>query len=252
LSKICQNLAFRYTRFYNWRYKTIGHLFQGRFKSILVDSNLYLKELIRYIHLNPVRAKLVADPFNYRWSSHQAYLMQQEFTWLARDEGLQKFAEARQEAVQAFHNFVISGIGQDDGIDFKKGSVKGILGDEVFIKNVQKDINNTEDEELYAIDVSILISVITDWYSVDIEMLQRPGIERKMAHIRSMAALLAREVGGISLRELDSLFRRADSTMSQAASRLEARMRTSEVLKDEFDNLQTKLLLAAKLSICQA
>src|SRR3990172_12163731 len=73
LSKICQNLAFRYTRFYNWQHKTIGHLFQGRFKSVLVGSNRYLKELIRYIHLNPVRARLVENPLDYQWSSHQAY-----------------------------------------------------------------------------------------------------------------------------------------------------------------------------------
>src|SRR5438128_178680 len=59
LSKICQNLSFRYTQYYNKRHNTIGHLFQGRFKSILVEGKRYLKELIRYIHLNPVRAKIV-------------------------------------------------------------------------------------------------------------------------------------------------------------------------------------------------
>lgn len=102
LSKICQNLAFRYTRFYNWRHKTIGYLFQGRFKSILVDGNNYLRKLIRYIHLNPIRARITDDPLNYRWSSHQAYLMQNEFTWLARDTGLQFFGESRQDATKNF------------------------------------------------------------------------------------------------------------------------------------------------------
>ena len=59
LSKIIQNLSFRYTRFFNWRHNVIGHLFQGRFKSVLVDGSRYLKHLIRYIHLNPVRANMV-------------------------------------------------------------------------------------------------------------------------------------------------------------------------------------------------
>src|SRR3990167_4228280 len=69
LSKVCQNLAFRYTQFYNRQHVSIGHLFQGRFKSILVNGEIYLKKLIRYIHLNPVRAKLVTDPSEYFWSS---------------------------------------------------------------------------------------------------------------------------------------------------------------------------------------
>ncbi len=246
LSKICQNLAFRYTRFYNWKYETVGHLFQGRFKSILVDSNRYLKELIRYIHLNPVRAKLVEDPLDYRWSSHKAYFIEQEFTWLARDFGLQKFGESRKEAMEAFHDFVISGIGQDDEIDFKKGSSGGILGDERFIEHVQNDIDSNKEEKLCIIDLSILISVITNWYDVEAEMLQTPGIDRKMAHIRSMAALLARKTADISLRELDPFFGRADSSMSQAASRLEARILKSEMLKNEFDKLQAKLFLIAE------
>lgn len=56
ISRIIQHLAFRYTRYINRKYKRVGHLFQGRFKSILVDDEDYLNELIRYIHLNPVRA----------------------------------------------------------------------------------------------------------------------------------------------------------------------------------------------------
>ncbi|MDT8445224.1 MAG: transposase, partial [Desulfuromonadales bacterium] len=56
LSRIIQNLSFRYTRWVNWRQKRIGHLFQGRHKAILVDADSYLLELVAYIHLNPVRA----------------------------------------------------------------------------------------------------------------------------------------------------------------------------------------------------
>ena len=56
LSKIMQNLQFRYTRYYNLRYGKIGHIFQGRYKAILCDRDNYLLELVRYIHLNPVRA----------------------------------------------------------------------------------------------------------------------------------------------------------------------------------------------------
>jgi len=52
-----QNLSFRHTRWINWRNNRTGHLFQGRYKAVLVDSGGYLLELMRYIHLNPVRAR---------------------------------------------------------------------------------------------------------------------------------------------------------------------------------------------------
>ncbi|MBA2727898.1 MAG: hypothetical protein H0U49_06985 [Parachlamydiaceae bacterium] len=93
--------------------------------------------------------------------------------------------------MEALHDFVISGIGQDDEIDFKKGSSGGILGDERFIEHVQNEIDSNKEEKLCIIDLSILISVITNWYDVEAEMLQAPGIERKMTHIRPMASSFA-------------------------------------------------------------
>ena len=67
LSKIMQNLAFRYTRWINKQQQRTGHLFQGRYKAILVDAQGYLLELVRYIRLNPVRAGLAKDPRDYLW-----------------------------------------------------------------------------------------------------------------------------------------------------------------------------------------
>lgn len=74
LGKIMQSLLFRYTRYFNKRYGKVGHLFQGRYKAILCDKDAYLVELVRYIHLNPVRAKVVTDPEKYLWTSHLGYL----------------------------------------------------------------------------------------------------------------------------------------------------------------------------------
>ena len=74
LSKIMQGLLQSYTQWYNGKYRTVGHLFQGRYKSILCDKKVYLLNLIRYIHLNCVRAGLVRDPGEYKWSSHRIYL----------------------------------------------------------------------------------------------------------------------------------------------------------------------------------
>ena len=74
LSKIMQGIQFSYTQRYNWRHRVVGHLFQGRYKAILCDRDVYLLELVRYIHLNPARMKHAVDPWKYPWSSHRAYL----------------------------------------------------------------------------------------------------------------------------------------------------------------------------------
>lgn len=150
-----------------------------------------------------------------------------------------------------------SGIGRDDGIDFKRGSSEGILGDETFIDQMRIETESAEDNELFTIDLNALISVVTGWYGVEAAMLQTPGIGRKMAHIRAMTALLAKSCKGVNLRELDTFFGRADSSMSQAASRLGVRMTNSEAIRSEFDELQAKLFkeseeMCDKLSICQA
>jgi REP element-mobilizing transposase RayT len=250
LSKICQNLAFRYTRFYNRIHRTIGHLFQGRFKSILVNGRSYLRKLIRYIHLNPVRAYITDDPLNYQWSSHQAYLMQNEFTWLERDTGLQFFGESRQEAMKSFHHFIMSGIGQDDGIDFKMGIEAGIIGDDLFIERMLEEGDLGRENRGLKIDLKTLLSVVVNWYDIDLKMLRAQDNNRRTSQIRAIVTFLARDIcNEISLKEIASFFCRTDSSLSQAATRLEIRMRTSEQLKNEIGHLKQKLFANVK---CEA
>jgi len=74
LSRILQGINQSYTAWFNKRYKTVGHLFQGRYKAILCDRDSYLLSLVKYIHLNPVRARLIKTPEEYPWSSHRVYI----------------------------------------------------------------------------------------------------------------------------------------------------------------------------------
>ena len=70
ISKIMHYIKGSYTTYYNIRHRRTGHLFQGRFKSIVVDKDAYFQGLTRYIHLNPVYAGIVKDPAAHRWSSY--------------------------------------------------------------------------------------------------------------------------------------------------------------------------------------
>lgn len=73
LSQLMRQLNGVYTQLYNRRHRKVGHLFQGRFKGILVDENAYLLEVCRYVDLNPVRARIIRDPGKWVWSSYRAH-----------------------------------------------------------------------------------------------------------------------------------------------------------------------------------
>jgi len=89
-----QHINSSYTTYFNIRHDRYGHLFQGRYKSILVEVDEYAKELSRYIHLNPVRARLVKTPEEYQWSSCIYYTDKKEApAWLYRDFILGYFGE---------------------------------------------------------------------------------------------------------------------------------------------------------------
>lgn len=95
LAKAMQILFYRYTRYYNRRYRNVGHLFQGRHKAILCDRESYLLELIRYIHLNPVRSGMVSDPTRYAWSNHGVYMRGKAEKGVAVDKVLPLFSARR-------------------------------------------------------------------------------------------------------------------------------------------------------------
>ena len=89
------------------RDKCDGTLFRGRYKSILVDADSYLLELVRYIHRNPLRAGLVNKLDAYAWSSHKGYLSDdQQWEWLHKDFVLKKLAEYRAVRTRKYRQFV--------------------------------------------------------------------------------------------------------------------------------------------------
>ena len=85
LSRIMQNISQRYTKWVNYSQGRTGHIFQGRYKALLLGADEYLLEIVRYIHLNPVRAGMVATPEDYLWSGHRAYLGMENIPWLNSD-----------------------------------------------------------------------------------------------------------------------------------------------------------------------
>jgi len=139
-----------YTQWYNntRKEKRFGHLFQGRYKAILVDRCNYLLELSRYIVLNPVRANMISEPFDYPWSSYRATVGYYEAgEWLEVNWLLSQFSKQSQRAIEKYRQFVEEGIGESSPLDKLQGQL--VLGSDKFVtkalgklpKEKQKDLS---------------------------------------------------------------------------------------------------------------
>jgi REP element-mobilizing transposase RayT len=137
ISRIMQRVLTAYSHYYNRKYARVGHLFQGRYKSSLCETSQYLAELVRYIHLNPVRAKLVERPEQYEFSGHQAYLGLDKSGLVDVEPVLRHFGGRRKRAIEVYCQFLAAGIGQRSGTDFYKANKAAVLGNEEFLEEIK-------------------------------------------------------------------------------------------------------------------
>lgn len=144
LSKGMRQLNGVYTQYSNRRHQRVGHLFQGRYKAILVDRDSYLLELARYVVLNPVRAGMVKEPGAWPWSSYRSMIGERPApAWLATDGLLAAFGSGRRDAVRAYIAFVAEGVGGE--LIWRNLKSQVFLGDEDFVARNLKRIGAQED-----------------------------------------------------------------------------------------------------------
>ncbi len=235
ISRIMQHLAFRYTRHINRKYKRVGHLFQGRFKSILVDDEDYHKELIRYIHLNPVRAKLVTHPQQYAWSSHRAYMELDELNWLTKGRVLKKFNFNGTNAVKNYESYVLQGIGVEAEFDFKSGCDAGIIGNQEFIEEIMITASLAKPQK---IELADLVTKVCEINNITREQLTMPGKHAKNSFARALLAFFVREIDYLSLASLSNILGRDLSTLSQLASRFEIKTADDPVAAKNVEEMR--------------
>ena len=237
LSKVMQSLLYRYTRYYNQRYRQVGHLFQGRYKAIMCDKESYLLELVRYLHLNPVRARMVINPEEYPWSSHAVYLGERDKVGVATEEILSRWSKGKRQAVEAYGRFVLDGISQGHREDFYEVREQRYLGDEEFVGKLQREIEKTE----LSTPVDITIEEIVDRVARDhgktgLEILGK-GRGRIEAELRAIACYVGREIGGLRLSEAARVFGRDVSALSVRLKGLEQKMAVDAALRQRVQQL---------------
>lgn len=242
LSKVMQSLLYRYTRYYNQRYHQVGHLFQGRYKAILCDKESYLLELIRYLHLNPVRARMVRDPEDYPWSSHRVYLGDSDGVGIAVKEILARWSKRKRQAVAAYEQFVLDGIEQGHREDYYRVKEQRYLGDEEFVENVERRVEKVERVFPIRMTVEELVDRIGREYGRTAPEILGRGRGRKQAELRAIVCYVGREIGGLKLTQAAKVFARDISALSMVVKKLEGRMLKDEPLRRRVQKLCTSLV----------
>ena len=216
LSKILQGINQSCTIYFNRKYKTVGHLFQGRYKSILCDRDAYLISLMKYIHLNPVRAGMVKRPEEYQWSSHNFYTQKKETDELIdTDRVLRMFSEDKTIARKYYRAFM------GDKINVKKEEVYNtvdyrILGGEKFVDKVMDiydgELTNTRINKKYRLfDISREIEKI---HGITLKQIRQKSKSRDISLGRKLLTLVANEYGYTG-NEIAKFTKRDPATISR-------------------------------------
>ena len=215
----------------------------------MVDGDAYLLELVRYIHLNPIRVRMVKNPEDFSWSSHNAYLGYEELPWLTTNSVLHQFSQSIPEAILYFREFVEEGREEGRRREFHQG-IRGIkagelFGDDNFIEDVFECIGKTPPSST---DISTIIEEVCNLYKLTIEDLAAPGKGQLASEARAVAAWIVRDLPDLYLVDLGRIFKRDLATLSGSIERMLIRSNSNIKLKRRL----RKMIKRFKILISQA
>jgi REP element-mobilizing transposase RayT len=263
LSLVMRRLLTGYAQQFNRRHQRHGHVFQNRYKSILCEQDPYLLELVRYIHLNPIRAGNVdgIDKLNvYPYTGHATLMGKVKRPWQDTTYVLALFGKSIRASRRAYLNFVSKGITFGHRPDLAGGglirSIGGwsalsamrsshlrvisderILGSSEFVESVLKHANEAYEKKTLAmakgIGLDALIDAATKYFEIKAEIIKGACKQRKVCRARSIICYLAMERLGMIGAQLA---RQLNLTPS-AVSKLISRGRRDPVSKDIANEL---------------
>jgi putative transposase len=207
LSSAMKHLNSIYTQRFNKKHHRAGHLFQGRFKAIVVEKESYLKELCRYVVLNPVRARMVKRAEDWKWSSYRVTAgLEKAEPWLETDWILGQFGKTESQARKAYRSFVAEGMGKKES-PWEELYSQVYLGGEKFLNKVHEigrkhrklDVPKYQKQVVKASPEKVLAKV-AEVYGVKPEEILKAG--RRGLEARDAAIYWLKKESGLSLKEI--------------------------------------------------
>jgi len=227
LANIIRFVASGYARSTNKKLNRCGHLFERRYRAILIEADAYLLQLVRYIHRNPLRAGLVEDLSRYRWSSHLSYLHGSGPAWLTVDWVMAMIGSTIGCAGSQYRRFMAEGESESttDQPKLSKGDTSDgrILGSDNFLASVGQTIRpKRSTRALMDIAEEVCLG-----HGLAVDDLKSPSRERKLAQVRAEIAVRAIDGGVATNAEVAKAFDRSQAALSRAAVRLRRQKRKS-------------------------
>lgn len=241
LPQIMRHINGAYTTYFNFKRGRTGHLFQGRYKAILVEMDEYAKELSRYIHLNPVRANIFETPDEFEWSSYNFYIGRKKSpAWLCRDFILGYFGKKIKEAQQNYKQFVTSLLNEEYDSPLKEVTGSLLLGSEEFVKTVKTRYLSDRQPERDLPAIRQLIQRIT---LPQIMEVVDSITGDKFLQNRNLKIYLCRKHTGEKLKTIGEYFGIGDSAVSQSSKRFEDKIKKDKRLKKVVEKIERKLIM---------
>ncbi|MEE8329451.1 MAG: transposase [Thermodesulfovibrionia bacterium] len=247
LSKALHHINGSYTSYINNKRKRSGHLFQGRYKAIVVSKDSYLSELSRYIHLNPVRAGIVQSPEEYPYSSYKAYISKEKDNLLNQELVLGLLCGNEMQAKRKYRKFVDSAIGAEPDSPFENVYGGIILGANKFIKDTLSRIKEEylQREEISnrkllqsRHDVEEVIEAVARYFKAGREYL----INNRNRRCRKIAIYLLKKHTGVTNREIGEIFGGLSySAVSRGNERFQTQLQKDRKLKKEIKKIESKM-----------
>ncbi len=225
LSTGVHRFAGRYAQYFNKKYDKNGYVFQGRFRSILVQDGVYLRRLLRYIHLNPLEASLTRSAEEYRWSSHGAYFGRAIFTWLETDRVLSYFGNNHRDALAKLAVFMNAKAQSHDGAEeIQRASRVGAYGSQEFTKIYAPETESSLLQSTHQIidpklKLTNALEAVCQRFDVSIEVLRSSDKRRCAVEARAVLTRTCQRMEGLSINDVCTLLGKHHGTLSRLASR---------------------------------
>jgi REP element-mobilizing transposase RayT len=241
LSKMMQAFQTSYTVYFNKRHGRTGHVFEQRYKAMLVDKDNYLLQVSRYIHLNALSAKLAERAQNYRWCSYGSYLKGKGIPGLKTETVLGQLNGSKTRKLQQYREYVEGGRGEQPGNPAPEVRQQIYVGDEEFVEAMQTSKKASLTTERRHSLQRIINSVSAVTGVGETEMRQRQRGEAVKAS-REMLCYVARHHGQVRMSELAKVLQvKETSTPSHAVRRAEERLKVEPSFRRLLDQVMQKL-----------
>jgi REP element-mobilizing transposase RayT len=241
LSQILRHVNGAYTTYFNTKRQRSGHLLQGRFKAILVDMDEYSKELSRYIHLNPLRAKMIDKLEEYRWSSYLDYIgTRKPPAWLERNFILSYFGKKPSIAQRNYREFVEAKLDQKNKNPLREVVGSTILGSVDFVKEIKERFieGKKANRDLPALKALISKPSIEEIIkAVESEFIQQHAL------VKNVSLYFCHRYTANKLKQIGGHFNIGESAVSQASGRISVKIKQDKKLKRQIKRVENKLNL---------